>query len=572
METRTIAIDCKCFYSLSGVSRYLENVLDNILTIDKKNKYYLLTPKNFHILDKYRKFPNVSIIDFNTENEIFYKFFFISSFIKKNEVNIFWTPTQDGLLFPIKNCKIFITIHDIAFEHHRNWFNLRVKILSYLGLYKYFFKNSNFAFYVSEFTKADTERTYSTSKENVVTYLGATDTFKYINKSEAKEYVKNYFEFSGEYIFYLDSVRFENLFSAFKIFIQEYPNVKLVCLGKFDGIDIKLYAEKMGIGENIFWIKERISDLDLNNLYSGAEFFISPSFYEGFGLTPLEALQSGTPVIVSNVTSLPEVYGESALYVDPSDIEDIFIKMKQLYLDTNQRNEILQKSKKLFLKYNWKNVSSIILDSFNSIKLVNKDNAEKDEKIFLKYIKFLSSYISFEDMKILDIGCAKGSFVKTLEDNFNTFDFFGVDYNSDSVMEMKNQNYKVENFDLDRDLPLPFQEEFDTICMFDVIEHLNNFKTLDRILNKNLKKGGYFILTTPNSDALQRFIDHYGYTGEFDPTHRILFTSYTLDFFLRRRGLVKVFNYTPYIFSFKKNLFNQYLKYGGQIFALYRKK
>ena len=275
--------------------------------------------------------------------------------------------TQDNLLFKIDNCITIITIHDIAFEHYKNWFGFKVQILSYLGLYKRFFLNSNFVFYISKFTKSDAEKTYGIAKDNIITYNGASEVFKEINKDVAREYVSKKFHFNKKFIFYIDTVRYENLFNAFKLFLKENDDVDLVCLGSFAGNNILNYARNIEIENNIKWINYRVSDLDLNNLYSAAEFFISPSYYEGFGLTPLESIQSGTPIVVSNLTSLPEIFEGSALFFNPDDIRDIHDQMKLLINNDPLKKDLLNKSKHLIDKYDWKNISNNILKVFNNI-------------------------------------------------------------------------------------------------------------------------------------------------------------------------------------------------------------
>jgi glycosyltransferase involved in cell wall biosynthesis len=84
----------------------------------------------------------------------------------------------------------------------------------------------------------------------------------------------------------------------------------------------------------------RLPDADLPSLYSGALAFVYPSFYEGFGLPPLEAMACGTPVIASGVTSLPEVCGDAALYCNPFNPEDIADKIHQLIIDSSVRNTL----------------------------------------------------------------------------------------------------------------------------------------------------------------------------------------------------------------------------------------
>jgi hypothetical protein len=106
---------------------------------------------------------------------------------------------------------------------------------------------------------------------------------------------------------------------------------------------------------------------------------------------------------------------------------------------------------------------------------------------------------------------------------------------------------------------------------FDVIEHLDDFSHLKEAISQNLTDNGHLMITTPNANALGRIKSKRNYTGERDPTHTMLFTPYTLDFWLRRQGLVKVALLTPYSFHFRDSLVSRKLLWGGQIVALYRK-
>jgi len=158
--------------------------------------------------------------------------------------------------------------------------------------------------------------------------------------------------------------------------------------------------------------------------------------------------------------------------------------------------------------------------------------AEKEKSVFKKYINLLSKNISFEGKKVLDVGCGTGNFIKTLSFVEKNIKIYGLDYNDKAVKILKKEKYNVEKYNLDDNLNIFFDEKFDIITMFDVIEHLNSFISFEKILNKNLVKGGYLVLTTPNSNSIERLFNSSQYSGEFDPTHRILFTPYTMDFFL----------------------------------------
>ncbi|MFA5102771.1 MAG: glycosyltransferase family 1 protein [Candidatus Thermoplasmatota archaeon] len=366
---RKIAIDCRCFVSNSGISRYLDNILKDLLVMESGNSYHLICPTNFEILEKYRTIRNVHIVNLNIGNDFYYKFFAINGFLKKEGIDIYWTPTQDSLLRKPKHCKIVVTVHDIAFEHFSNWFGWKIRLVSKLGIYKKFIRDADFIFFDSQFTKQDVERTYHISRPGLVTYMGTSEQFYTIEREQASGYIRDHFHVNSRYIFYLDTVRYKNLLKAFSLLISDNGNkdVLMVCLGVFDNENIMDYARELNIEKNVVWIRERVSDEALNNLYSAADFFISPSEYEGFGLTPLESLQCGTPVIVSSVTSLPEVFSDAALYCDPYDAHDIYEKMRLMSGNEALRTQLLSNADKLLKKYSWENTAATVLTIFNTL-------------------------------------------------------------------------------------------------------------------------------------------------------------------------------------------------------------
>ena len=114
----------------------------------------------------------------------------------------------------------------------------------------------------------------------------------------------------------------------------------------------KLWEEetrRLALIKNVH-ILDYISHEDLSCLYAGASVFVFPSFYEGFGLPPLEAMTFGCPVITSDVSSLPELYGDAVLYVNPSDVLDIRQKIEQVLSNAELRDRLsaagLERAKK----------------------------------------------------------------------------------------------------------------------------------------------------------------------------------------------------------------------------------
>lgn len=100
-----------------------------------------------------------------------------------------------------------------------------------------------------------------------------------------------------------------------------------------------------------------VAEEDLSAYYSGAECFILPSFYEGFGFPPLEAMACGCPVIVSNVTSLPEIVGNAALLVNPEDIDNLAAAIQVILTDEGLRRELVSRGLEQASKFTWENAA-----------------------------------------------------------------------------------------------------------------------------------------------------------------------------------------------------------------------
>ena len=105
--------------------------------------------------------------------------------------------------------------------------------------------------------------------------------------------------------------------------------------------------------KNKIFITGFIPDEDLASIYSEAMMFVYPSFYEGFGLPPLEAMQCGTPVITSNVSSLPEVVGDAGIMVSPRDLDELCQAMLTVYKNPSLRQEMSEKSLHRASKFSW---------------------------------------------------------------------------------------------------------------------------------------------------------------------------------------------------------------------------
>ncbi|WP_243685214.1 glycosyltransferase family 4 protein [Methanosarcina barkeri] len=137
---------------------------------------------------------------------------------------------------------------------------------------------------------------------------------------------------------------------------KKLPDIVLLKIGtpQVPGAREKLIEliEMLGIEKEVVFVGY-VSENDLTKYYNAADLFVFPSLYEGFGLPPLEAMACGTPVITSNLTSLPEVVGDSAITIDPYDVNAFAEAMYNLLTDEKLREQMINKGLKRAQLFNW---------------------------------------------------------------------------------------------------------------------------------------------------------------------------------------------------------------------------
>lgn len=241
------------------------------------------------------------------------------------------------------------TLHDIAFVRYPESFSRSFRY-SYQFAIPFILRSSKKIITVSEFSKQEICDIYNIDKEKItVIYNAVSDVFK-VNSDHAADN-----EIDEKYIMAVSSINkqknFHGLIEAFNLLPQE--SHKLYIIGSIN----KNFADP----ELLNKINEdprvkllgRVSDEELASLYAGASAFVYPSFYEGFGIPPLEAQACGCPVIVSNVASLPEVCADSALYCSPDNVADIANKIQLMISDKALRLNFIDKGHQNITKYSW---------------------------------------------------------------------------------------------------------------------------------------------------------------------------------------------------------------------------
>ena len=149
---------------------------------------------------------------------------------------------------------------------------------------------------------------------------------------------------------------------------SKIQNPKLLIAGAWDQryLEPKRLTESLGMTESVRFLGP-VADADLPALYAGADLFVFPSLYEGFGLPVLEAMACGTPVACSNTSSLPEVAGDAALLFDPTDIQAMVGAMDLALGDANMREELRRRGAAQAARFSWERTAQATMEVYRDV-------------------------------------------------------------------------------------------------------------------------------------------------------------------------------------------------------------
>ncbi len=219
--------------------------------------------------------------------------------------------------------------------------------------------DSRFVITDSEFTKLDILSSFNVREERVIPIpLGVSGQFHQRATFSAVEDFKLRFKLKYPYILFVGNTKphkgVDVLLKAFKNVLASFPEVDLVICGGILDTDksVQVLMNSPVLSRRVKSLG-RISNEELILAYNGAEMFILPSRYEGFGLPALEAMASGTPVIVSDAGSLPEVVGNAAIICDSGNYGMFAEAIMNVLRNSNLKNELIEKGKKHSAGFSW---------------------------------------------------------------------------------------------------------------------------------------------------------------------------------------------------------------------------
>jgi glycosyltransferase involved in cell wall biosynthesis len=368
-----IAIDAHSVGSgLGGNETYATNLIEALAEIDSVNRYTLYVTKSAAIERFADRWPNVELRQTLPHTPLVRIPVTLSLELRRKPVDILHVQYTSP---PFTPCPVVNTIHDLSFEHlpetfkRRSWRQMRLTIRRSAQTATQIITDSNFS-------REDIISTYNLSPERVTaTPLAASAKFTPEEDPSEIRRVRQRYGIVGDYILTVGSIQprknLPRLISAFAALCREdaiRPLPALVIVGKRGW----LYEETLHAAENS-QVKERIlftdyvPETDLPALYTGATCFVYPSYFEGFGIPPLEAMRCGTPTITGNRTCFPEIIADGGLMVDPFDERAIKEAVLKIFSDPNLRASLRDKGIKRASLFDWKETARQTLRVYEKV-------------------------------------------------------------------------------------------------------------------------------------------------------------------------------------------------------------
>jgi len=354
-----IAIDAHTVGTkLGGNESYAVNLIEALAQIDSFNQYTIYVTTNEARERFSSRWPNFKVRSTLPHTPLIRIPLTLSAELRKNPVDVLHVQFTAPPFCP---CPVVVSIHDLSFEHLPQTFNRRSRTQLRITV-RHSARRAARILSLSQHTRRDIIETYGIKPQRVTAIpLAAPDRFGPITDNRELQRVRHNYGIDGNYILSVGSIqprknlaRLVRAFASLRGECSADKLPKLVLVGKCAWLyDETLRALDETNVKDAVILTGYVPERDLPALYSGALCFVYPSYFEGFGLPPLEAMKCGAPVIVGNRTSLPEVVGNAALLVDPFNVEAIAGAIKELVNDSALRKELSVKGQERAKEFSW---------------------------------------------------------------------------------------------------------------------------------------------------------------------------------------------------------------------------
>ena len=348
----------------AGIGQCIINIIQNIMEIDRENEYFLFTYDKIKLPFSLKE--NWRIVDYGGAKHQQIRFFTaLPQILKKMKIDVFFG-TRHYLPPFNANIRYVALVHDLIplrmpelfTKKHSQRFKIFTSICK---------RQADSYIAVSEATKADILHYMKVPEEKIqVIYEGANPNFTPERDEAGIKETMERFGIEGNYLLCLSTVEpRKNMLRTIQAYEQyvlknELP-YKLVIVGGngWNNGEIYDYVKDHDLSSHVLFTGY-VSNEDVKNIYANATLFIYASLYEGFGIPVLEAMQSGVPVITSNVSSMPEVAGDACLLVDPYQTDEIKNAIIKILDSETLQAEMREKGITQAKKFSWRKCSEAV--------------------------------------------------------------------------------------------------------------------------------------------------------------------------------------------------------------------
>ncbi|MDR2063550.1 MAG: glycosyltransferase family 4 protein [Candidatus Nomurabacteria bacterium] len=357
-----IVIDARIINSTTG--RYVERLLTFLQKLDHKNQYVVLVPSE----DKDFWKPtakNFSIQICDAKN---YSFAEQTKFKKQLDSLqadlVHFCMPQQPILY---RGKTVTTFHDLTlmktYNDDKNWLKYKTKQLIGKVVFKTVAKKSDAIITPSLFTKSDLVDFANIDADKVTVIYEASD----ISKSKPQKVrlpFQDFIIYVGKHSSYKNLLK---LAEAHQKILKKHKDLGLVFANRLDAAAIRNQRLFKKLGYKKIYFMGQANNAELAWLYAHCKAYVFPSTMEGFGLPGLEAMEFGAPVVSSNATCLPEIYGNAANYFNPASVKDIVKKITEVLENKTLRAKLIKNGKKQLQKYSWEKMAKETLSVYHKV-------------------------------------------------------------------------------------------------------------------------------------------------------------------------------------------------------------
>ena len=350
-----VAIDTRKVHDF-GIGTYIRNLLRQLARIDRETEYVLLCrEQDLGIAAQLG--PNFRTIREPSPNYSLREQIHIPWVLRRERPDVYHAPHY--VLPPAVFCRSVVTIHDCIHLMFPQYLPNRAAFAYARASMWAAVHRSDRILTVSAASKRDILRLFDVPPEKVVVVYNAID--EHFSTEPSPEHisrVRERYQLDHQFVLYVGNIKphknLVRLIEAFSRLRQDHGDIKLLIIG--DEIS-KLPALRRAVHSHKLHKHVRflgyLKDDTLTVLYRLAAVFVFPSLYEGFGLPPLEAMASGTPVVTSNLSSLPEVTGDAAVLVDPYDVDSIEHGIRRVLDDPALADDLRRKGLQRAREFSW---------------------------------------------------------------------------------------------------------------------------------------------------------------------------------------------------------------------------